>query len=107
MNNTKAVDVIIHDTSPLLQSKPLSPHLGVGAAASAAGAAAVAGAAAASAEAAELATAASGGGDCCARARLVPSIASAISAALHMGASTRLGARGLFTVVLLRNECCC
>ncbi len=43
------MDVIIHDTSPLLQSKPLSPHLGTAGAAAAG--AAVAGAAAAGAAA--------------------------------------------------------
>src|SRR5437899_583321 len=31
MNSTSAVEVIIQDTSPLLHSKPLSPHFGAGA----------------------------------------------------------------------------
>src|SRR5882757_903151 len=57
MNSTKAVEVIIHATSPLLQSKPLSPHFGVGAAAAASAGAAVAAAASAGAAAAGAAAA--------------------------------------------------
>src|SRR5882724_5751987 len=53
MSNTNAVEVIIHETSPLLQSKPLSPHFG----APAAGAAAVAAASGAAGAGAAIAAA--------------------------------------------------
>ena len=46
MSSTNAVEVIIHATSPLLQSKPLSPHFGVVAVAAGAASAGASGAAA-------------------------------------------------------------
>src|SRR5882724_9661183 len=79
MSNTNAVEVIIHDTSPLLQSKPLSPHLGV---AGAAAGAAAAGAAAAGAAAAGAAASAgfSAGLSCANNGRAcAPSIATSAS----------------------------
>src|SRR4051794_3930591 len=105
MKSTNAVEVIIQATSPLLHSKPLSPHFGAatGAAASAAGASA---AAASAAGAAAAVSADAGAGASWAIVIQGPASASATSAAPQSFLSAGLIARCLLTFILLIRFCC-